>query len=173
MYPLLFSVAISLSGTQYQVEVLKPIPVVVQKKVVKVSPKPKTKNITTTTTVPILTGFKKAQSAVDKPASFIGSDGQFWCADLIGWLTGKEMDGPVKVQQRFPVTENPVQGDGVLIDLMHNSDVGHDPNFPTHVAVLDRIEGDTVFVIEGNGRSSTRVTESSWPKSAVIGYVSL
>lgn len=143
----------------------------------KPAPKPKPAPTTTTTTTTVPTSLlTKAQSLVDAPASAISSDGQFWCADFIRFLTGVPMGddpGPKDVLNSFPPTTNPQPGDGVLIDLFYGTDVGHDPTQPTHVAVITRITDTHVEVIEGNGASETHVTTNSYPLQAVTHYVTL
>lgn len=128
---------------------------------------------TTTTSVPPRT----AASAVGLGYADIGSDGQFWCTDLIAWLYSDvdlgDDPGPTNAARAFPVTDAPQPGDVVLIDLMWDSGVGHDPNHPTHVAILVGFDGDNVHMIEANGASRTHVVESTWHMDAVIGYRSV
>lgn len=89
----------------------------------------------------------------------------FWCDDFVDWVAAaaqvpgwKAGNGPAEMkglaERSGRASETPIVGVLIFVDLLGE---GNPNDYVTHVGVVERVDGKSVFTIEGNAAPDTSV----------------
>jgi hypothetical protein len=114
----------------------------------------------------MLAGLALAISLIGFTPSALGLPSYFWCDDFAAKVVGQPaQEGPSNfLAKQIPFEAQP---GGIVGINAEGADFQADPEYPFHVAIIEKVTPTGVDVVEGNGSDPNHVTRNHYAQNRI------